>query len=350
MTDSRRVRWIDTGRGVAIVFVALYHSARWLTKAGFDTTEWQAVNEMLSSLRMPLFFTLSGLFAGKWQHASWRSLLRSKLALFVWVFCVWEFIGSCAFVLGTAANGHRVSLWDTGIGLLVSPLLPRLELWFIWALTLFFVIAKLCRRINPWLQLGVAAAVSIVSLTVWINTTTGATGSAKYYFFFLAGIYLRTAIQKFGASRNTGLLVLVFVAWAAVSVTLSVLHLRGTFGLYFLNCLLGVLGGIALSRFLSSVSFLGWIGKRTLPIYLAHTPVIIVIAFALSRTSIAAGGGQDVLATPIVAGCAVALALAAYVWSAGKPLAVLYDPPRQVLDRVVPAVSSRVRDQGQLSG
>lgn len=334
-TPRGRLQWVDTGRGLAILLVALYHAARWLSRAGFDTAGWQVANEVISSLRMPLFFCLAGLFAGKWLHATWRELVRAKVALFVWVFLVWETIGSAAFVLGTASDGRRVNLLDTGISLLISPLVPKLELWFIWALTLFFVFAKLTRSVPVWVQLAVTAALSAVALTLWINTTTGATGSAKYYFFFLAGIYLRSHILTFGASRSRTLLVATFLTWAVVSTGLSLLGWRDVFGLYFLNCLLGVAGGIAVSRALVRLGLLHRIGTQTLPIYLAHTPLIIVISFVLSRTGLPHLARPDLLATPVTAVVAVTLALVLYSWCSRSPLRYLYEPPLHLLDRRV---------------
>jgi uncharacterized membrane protein YcfT len=331
-----RLAWVDTGRGLAIALVAVYHAARWLTRAGFDTEGWQVVNDVLSSLRMPLFFTLSGLFAGKWLHASWRALLRSKLALFAWVFCVWGVIGSATFVLGSASNGRRVSIPDTAHALLWSPLYPKLELWFIWALTLFFVVAKLTRSLNRWVQLSVTALLAAVALTLWFDITTGPTGSAKYYFFFLLGIYLRDLVIALGQLSHRLVLVAVFVAWAGVSTTVSLLGLRDLWGVYFVNCVIGVAGGIVVSRFLSRFSVLRRLGQQTLPIYLAHTPIIIVIAFALSLTPLPGLFAPDLLATPLVAVAALMIALYLYGWASRRPvLRYLYAPPLQLLNRTV---------------
>ena len=326
-----RLDWVDTGRGIAIVLVALYHAARWLSRAGFDTDGWQYANTVMSSLRMPLFFVLSGLFARKWMTAPWRQLLRSKLLLFIWVFAIWEIIGSAAFVLGTAANGRRVSLWDTAVSLLISPLFPRLELWFIWALTLFFVIAKLTRKLHYWLQLGVAGVISMVALTVWLNQTTGLTGSMKYYVFFLIGLHLRSAVLAFGGTRRRLLLFLGLAGWGLISASLVLLQWREIFGLYFLNCLAGVVGGIALSRLVATIPIIASVGRQTLPIYLAHTPLIIVTMYVLSVTPIPQLMPHAVVVTPLVALAAVGAALALHRVCMRGLLKVLYEPPMWLL-------------------
>ena len=85
---SRAVSWVDTGRGLAIMLVVLYHSANW-----FAVPAWQSANSTVSTFRMPLFFAISGMFAGKWLAASWSDLWRAKISLFTWVVLVWSAIG-----------------------------------------------------------------------------------------------------------------------------------------------------------------------------------------------------------------------------------------------------------------
>ena len=68
-TTAPRVAWVDAGKGLAISLVVLFHSARWLDGLPSDTVVWQTVNDVLATLRLPLFFTLSGLFAAKWLVA-----------------------------------------------------------------------------------------------------------------------------------------------------------------------------------------------------------------------------------------------------------------------------------------
>jgi hypothetical protein len=105
-----RLAWVDTGRGVAISLVALYHAGNWLGGTDLDVGPWQDVSTVLSSLRMPLFFVLAGLFAPKWLEAGWRWLLRWKVLLFWWVFVVWETIGTFAFPLGLAAADKPIGV------------------------------------------------------------------------------------------------------------------------------------------------------------------------------------------------------------------------------------------------
>lgn len=336
MTKGRsRLDWVDTGRGIAIILVVLYHSTNWLAGTGLDLATWANISVILSSLRMPLFFVLSGLFAAKWLSSDWRSLFRVKILLFAWVFAIWSTIGMVVQLTGLHVAGQQVNVKAGVRDLLLSPLVPRFELWFIWALVVCFIVAKATRKV-PWIiQLAVTGIGSAVALTIWLNVTTGLTGSAKFYFFFLVGLYLRSAIIWYAAASRW-LHAAVLVAWGVLSIALFNLGLRDVPGVYFLNCVIGIFAGVALSRFLTKAEFLQRFGRKTLPIYLAHTPIVILISIVL----IGVPPLLTIVAhvTPIVAPVGAALALTGALWlyrvAQRSWLRYLYEPP-EVAARVI---------------
>ena len=332
MSDTKpaaeRVGWVDTGRGIAILLVALFHSANWLIGAGFDIPYWREINDSLSSMRMPLFFVLSGLFAPKWLLKPWRDLWTVKVRLYLWVFLLWEVVGSIVFLINQTVTGVGFGVRHAILDLVASPVLPRFELWFIWALSIFFIVAKLCRRVNPRLQLVVAGAVSVVALSGLDTPNVGWSGSLKYYFFFLAGIYLRSWIIRIGTVDNRLLVGAAMFVWVAVTTTVALLGLRDVFGLYFLNCLVGVVGGIAFSRTLRGVRWLGMIGRITLPIYLAHTPIVILISSVLSLPILLSAFADIAPVLPLIlAATAVLLALLLNRFASRSWLRYAYEPP-----------------------
>lgn len=344
-----RIAWADTGRGIAIVLVVLYHSAQWLKSADFDVDQWLAINDVLSSLRMPLFFALSGLFAGKWLTAGWRSLWQSKIQLYLWVFLLWEIIGSASLQLGLVMQDKCCGVKDTVVGVLLSPVLPRFELWFIWALAIFFVVAKATRRVDYRIQLVITAVISAFALSGWDELNVGWSGMAKYYFFFLVGIYLRDWVIRLGATGGPVFIAASIAAWFFLSLGMALLDLKGIPGLYFLNCVAGLVGGVALSRTLSFVEGLGALGRKTLPVYLAHTSFILVIALVLwlpiphALVSVLAP-----ILPPVVAALAIYLCLVLYRIASRGRLRYLYDVPqwparRPRLREVAPPVEERAR-------
>ncbi|ROR80762.1 Uncharacterized membrane protein YcfT [Plantibacter flavus] len=329
--ERSRLAWVDAGKGLAISLVAMYHSASWLIGTGFEIEGWRAVNEALSSLRMPLFFMLAGLFAGKWLTASWSSLWRSKLSLFVWVFLVWEVIGSVVFLLGTSVQGQAIAIPATIRELLLSPFAPRFELWFIWALAIFFVVAKLIRRVDWRVQLVLAGLCSAAALSGWETANIGWSGSIKYFFFFLVGLYLKDAVFRLSRTKVGPSLVSLMIAWVGVSAVVAVYGLRWVPGLYFVNCVLGVVTGVTVSRWLARIPRLVAIGSNTLPVYLTHTPLIIVMSCALALLArVIPFSPLAPALPPALAVLAIAGSLAVSAAAMRTPFSVLYAAPRFV--------------------
>ncbi|MGO3885238.1 MAG: acyltransferase family protein, partial [Mycetocola sp.] len=290
-TPSNRIAWVDSGRGLAIVLVTLFHATNWLAGAGLNEDGWSAFNEVVATLRMPLFFTLSGLFAAKWLTVSWKTLLTKKLALFLWVFALWGAIGTGTLLIGIAARGEPINPLGALKQYLLSPLEPRLELWFIWALGLFFVLAKVTRRAPYAAQIGTAAVISALALTDWTALTgspvgesmnVGWTGMAKYYLFFIAGLLLRQPITRAVNRLSPRRGAVILLVWLAMSLLSVGCGARAIPGFAFVTALCGVAAGFTLARALSRVPLLGFLGSRTLPIYVTHTPVIILTVAALT--------------------------------------------------------------------
>ncbi len=297
-----RYTWIDAGRGVAIVLVTLYHAVNWSHGAGFDSEWWTRINATVASLRMPLFFTISGVLGYPWLAREWRSLIDRKILLFVWVFLLWEAISSLVFFLVMVMNGNRTTILRLGLELTWTPIFPRFELWFIWVLAIAFVVAKLTRRVWWPAQLVLAAAVSWFAFSQAHAPNVGWLGMGKYYLFFIGGMYLRDAIlafeQRVRLSITVGLVV-GFVAFGYVlntgvltSTTLPVALADSWEGGLFLLAfsVLGTLTGVVLSRYLAGWRMLRHLGANTLPIYVCHTPVIMLCAYALFRLDVPADG------------------------------------------------------------
>lgn len=329
MTGTARLAWVDTARGLAIVLVVIFHTRNWVAVTGIDTQFWDEFSTVMATLRMPLFFVLSGLFAAKWLTAPWRQLLRSKVLLFLWVLWVWSAIGVPVQVAAIAAIGQPVGISTAVKTVILAPISPPFELWFIWALAVFFVLAKLTARAPAVVQLIVAGLVSAVALTVWLNVTNGMTGSLKFYFFFIAGLYLKRVITDIANTSWTARLAMV-LGWASVSAGVYLLDVRELPGVYFVNCLIGVVGGVALSTFLVRLGVLGRLGRQTLPIYLAHTPIAILLTLAILFVPGLLTGANVIapIVVPLVAVAAIALALLLRRMSRTPPLRNLYEPPR----------------------
>ncbi|MFI2570362.1 acyltransferase family protein [Cellulosimicrobium funkei] len=325
MNDQGRLGWVDAGRGIAILLVVLYHSARWL-----DATGWEQVNGYVTTLRMPFFFVLSGFLARRVVTMGWGELWERRLSLYLWVFVLWEVVGATAYVVGFAIRGAPLGVLSLARDVLLAPFFPMYELWFIWALAVFCVVARLARRVHPAIQVGVAAAPSAIALAPGFDLgNLGWNGLLKYYFFFAAGMYgYRVFLRWVSAAWRWRASAVAL--WAACVVVAHVSGADQAVGVGFVLSLLGVFAGLALSSAVAGWGALRRLGTNTLPVYVGHTPVIILISSVLVATVPDVVPAWNAILCPALAAVAVVTAQAFYRMASGTPAQYLFRPPRAV--------------------
>ncbi|MGW2093078.1 acyltransferase family protein [Promicromonospora sukumoe] len=325
-----RLDWPDTARGLAIGLVVLYHATNWTWSTGYEVSVLREVNETLRSLRMPLFFAVAGMFAGKWTAVPWSRLARGKLLYFAWVFVLWEPI---SLVVRLVTGYYQVAGADWGTladELTWSLLVPRSELWFLWTLAAFFVLARALRRVPWWVQLLAAAVVSGWALAGWEPESIAWRGTAQFAVFFLAGLHLRPWLERF-AERVTWLWAVGAVAlWLGIQVTVRHLGLSDVPGLYLLANVAGVPAGVAVSVLASRVPGalgLRWLGARTLPVFVTHTSVVLYLLFLLYSNGVWVPAPQSQVLPVLLWAAAIAVGLGLGALAPRIGLRWLFAPP-----------------------
>lgn len=305
-----RLEWVDLVKGVAILLVAVFHAGRLMHQAGLVGDTWIQANQAFSLLRMPVFFAASGLFLGSVVRRSWPELWRTRLSLLVWPFAVWILVRFAWFQVVPLPS--RPSENDVG-RLLASAYAPANGLWFLHALVLFTVLAKVTRTVPRWVQLGVAGAAAALLLGPVDLPWTYAERLGTYYVFFVgAGLFgprLRAGVATTDARTRRGWIgALAGVATAYVVLPQPVagfllLPLGG----------LAVMAGFHTAAALSHTAVGGWLvrlGRQTLPIYVAHLIVLGGLTTALLAVEAElAGTLHEVWVLPAAAMAAVAVSL-----------------------------------------
>jgi uncharacterized membrane protein YcfT len=339
---SGRVVWIDTARGLAIVLVVLIHAVDWIEETSIRIPGWVDVNEVLSTLRMPLFFACAGILAGKWVMAGWADLLSRKVTFLVWVYLLWQPVGSLVALVAARFTGDELTLVRMIGSLALTPFRPRFELWFLWALALFFVLARASARIPRGPQLLVAAAGSALWFSALIpETNLGWDGAVKYYVFFLLGCYYKPLLQSFAEHLSSEASLVLIGGWFLLSASAYTSGVDGIIGVGLLVRVIGVMAGIALAVRLQSVNVLSYLGSRTLPIYLAHTPLIICFTWLLSLVLGDGLPSSVVLALPVIFTLvAVVLSLLVHGILKGNPIGGLFYAPPPVAIGLVQRIFS----------
>ncbi len=287
-----RLDWVDAAKAISIVLVVLTHAQVELAFIGVRTMWSDVAIDIFATLRMPLFFAASGLFATKWLRASWGRLAQGKLAILVWVFLIWQpavFTYKLAETLWLP-NQPDNSIADQVVKAAISPLRPNGELWFLWALALFFVLARATSRLPVWVRVGVPALVSLLWMSfTWalpenIERALGAgwLGFPAYYVFFIAAATFSPALLTWFGNIRFPMIAALIGAWIAGTVLVKWLGFDG-FGARFALSVLGVAAGFSFARLLERISVVLWLGRNTLPIYVAHIAFIVGIVVAVYR-------------------------------------------------------------------
>ncbi|MFI6064087.1 acyltransferase family protein [Micromonospora sp. NPDC051227] len=320
---SHRAQWADAAKGVCIILVVLWHvvvkdylQIDWhigVPVPGF----WGTLGEQFLPLRMPLFFTISGVFAANAAQRPWRVVARSRIAGFLYLYAVWLLIHT---VVLAAAPGLPTDRATSALGLLEQLTITPSNLWYLYALALYFTIAKLTRRVPRALVLVPAAALSAVAAAGLLDTPGNRAGLYQNLVFFLLGLYLRPQIQRWAATASRRRLLLTSGGYVLALAAMAVIGAQQWFGVWPAVSLVAVIFGITAAARLSRWSVLSRplarLGRITLPIYVIHMPVLALLHRLLLVPVSGLGGsaqGLIVLGYPILlSGLVIGLSLAVH--------------------------------------
>ncbi|MDB5724251.1 MAG: pyridoxal-5-phosphate-dependent protein beta subunit [Novosphingobium sp.] len=311
--DRARIAWMDCAKGTAILLIVLHHATTYETAIFGDSRthlvfNWRNVGLLLQHIRLPLFFFLSGVAASGRLSRRVTRLDWSKPRGFAALYLLWAIALLCFvpdwpnFDLSYPVTLQRLA------GLLIG----RSVVWYLWAILLCLLVAHATRKMPAWSVVGIAlGGFALLDAQHLLPGNLPALGRALP--LYLVGFrYPALAIDP--APLPKGIIAALVVLIGAVKLT----HVSVVWTEALLDAAgLGV--GIGLARKLPewlprSVSPLAWTGRRTLPIYILHFPIIA----AAGEASVQALGPLPMthplvaIFAPTLAAATVAASLALY--------------------------------------
>lgn len=277
------MQWMDVAKGVCILLVVLWHVIMkhylridWHIGVPIPGA-WGAFGEMLLPLRMPLFFTVSGMLSVSVMRRPWRTVGRTRIAKFIYLYVLWLLIHTAVFA---GFPGLPTDRAESVSDLLVQLTLTPSNLWYLFALALYVAVAKLVRSVPPAVVLTAAAALSAVTAAGLLSTPGNRAGLLQNLVFFLAGLYLRPYVLRWAAYATPRRLLTVAAAHVLLYAAVTVVGGERWFGVWLVLSVValavGVAGAVHIRRFPRVQRALAALGHRTLVIYVLHMPILAV--------------------------------------------------------------------------
>ena len=281
---ARREIWADAAKGACILMVVLWHvvekhylEVSWRMPLPVPGL-WGTFVEQLLTLRMPLFFVISGVFAANALHRPWSVVGRSKVARFCYLFLLWVFIHTAVLSLTPDFDTARAR---SPLELLEQITITPPNLWYLYALALYFTIAKLVRRVPPAVVLGAAFVLSAVAAAGLVATPGNRGGLYQNLFFFLAGLYFRPFVERLAGRSNPRRVALTGAAYGVALLAMQVTASQEWPLVWPLVSIVAVVFGVTaaaqVARWQALGKGLAALGRRTLPIYVIHMPVLALL-------------------------------------------------------------------------
>lgn len=295
MQENKRLDYLDSLRGVAMLCVIYYHICIYLLG---DST---AINDSLVRWRMPLFFFISGFFAFAPIFDVPLVKRRLKNRLFQQLYptiVVWVLFIVCSWLLSTAPFKEHMlyGIYDPA----------KVGYWFTFSLVQVFVLYVLFAYTLSSLNVAVKqqtviyfiviAAFGLLSLLtfddaamsgamrkVWNVLSLGKT--IKLVAFFFGGAIVRMHWQSIYRLMRNYWFVGGSLAMFVVTSYLTPAGEADSASLYFISRISGLMFivslFICLEKYVDHTTLLGRylqrIGRNTLPIYLFHFFILLLV-------------------------------------------------------------------------
>lgn len=298
--------YLDCAKGISIVLVVVFHST--IALQDLAHSKYWLLNNFLSPIRMPVFFFISGFLARKTIEAAASDRIIRKVATFVYLFAAWSILHLAWQAISPMSSEPVASEW---IEFMYS---PSSVLWFIWALAIYFCVARAGQVVNRTVIFVAALLLSFATYLGFINFENYAHENVLEFLpIFLFGVWYSEPLINSRWLRHPAAFPVTLLSFAAGFLVLYRGHLPEHVdgAATFLMAGLGVVVGLSTSIFLCRFDMLKrlpvFLGRNTLGIYVAHSPIVGLLAGALVLN--ASNPLLSLIGVPLVSAVAILLSL-----------------------------------------
>lgn len=279
--STNRLAWMDYAKGIAITMVVLRHITIGMHLGGIpiDSFEFEVIDNVGVTLRMPLFFLLSGIFFRKSiEKRSETGYVLHKSKTILYPYLIWATIATTLQIVLSEHVNTNVSLWSY-LDIFVA---PTGHWWFLVALFNISVLYLVMYLLTK----GHHAIMLIIGLAMYFAYPYAEIYSIPYQilrlfiFFVIGDIISKTILSKENqVVLSSGWLLIMFLVCLVMGETILFQEeWRNNAGLILLFAL-GGSGAIIWTSYRLSIlnisffSILRTVGQHSLYVYLLHSLV-----------------------------------------------------------------------------
>jgi fucose 4-O-acetylase-like acetyltransferase len=269
-TAAKRIQWIDIARGIGIILVVYAHAARGLvlSKVLPSGGALLAVDTVIYSFHMPLFFILAGLNIERSVARGRKNFIFNKLETIAWPYFLWSLVQGAMKLAATPYTNNPITRSD----LVAIPIAPIEQFWFLYVLFFcqLFITIVLPRR-------GLLAGLSFLGVVTWVAIADESIffRILHYLPYVVAGLF---AVPFFSwmRERPAAQAAILAGAWLAfLLLTIPIGPPAQSAVLIYALAFLGSAGTIAIAMLLEvsklPIGWLEYLGRLSMPIFLMHT-------------------------------------------------------------------------------
>ncbi|MFW0110154.1 acyltransferase family protein [Rothia sp. P13129] len=333
---TTRAQWIDTTRGIAVFFVIYHHVLLFIQhNIGLSVPRWLLLfDDFLILFRMPALCLVSGIFLYKKVYEPADKYWVNRVARLGYLYIVWSLFYALMQVVLVSVR-TETNLTTELLHWAKVTLMLHSELWYFFALMLFYAYWRLTLKIPKSIQFPVLLTIYFLYATDIIKTSSwGWDHCLHYLIYFMIGAWYGTKIL------NVVPKVSVFqgITLTAVFFASFIVYAIWGFRTYF-PWAEAFVGPIALAWFIwlcdqidkiNGINKLTrYLGFRTLPVYALH---MVILDFVTRATLVVFGlqfSKLEYLLLPWGISIMVTL-ICLFIWKMTYKVApFMYDLPRR---------------------
>lgn len=283
---------LDAAKGICILLVVMYHTFMYFISKNPQFLEAESFRVVqivvagLGTMRMPLFFLISGYLAHTAVfNRNWREIFEPRIAMMLWLYVLWVCLdwvfrdlmitqfnplfvhGGEDFPRTLDAFLHDVVMGNTAI-------------WYLYALVMYFSVCKIGSH-HTWLTFSAFLLLSVVCRQLFSTDEWSMRSICGNAVFFCAGCYGKHYVEQITTQfslRNCILAFAAFLLLGKISLRYDAIDLPGVRVLICACMVIASLYAISLTTRHLKLALLQKLGRYTLPIYVMHQFIIDITA------------------------------------------------------------------------